>query len=54
MPKPQKMTAADYLNEAERVRWAAAVVSSEAIRQQLLSLAARYEGIAKTAELLAA
>jgi hypothetical protein len=44
MPKPQKMTAADYLDEAKRLRRAASVASCEAVRQHLLSLAMNYEG----------
>ncbi len=54
MLKPQKMTAADYLDEAKRLRRAVSVVSSEAVRRHLLLLAASYEDLAEAAELLAA
>lgn len=52
VPKPQERTAADYRAEAEQVRRQAQAATNQTVQRQLLAIAAGYDDLAKTVEII--
>ena len=53
MPRDGERTADEYRAEADRVRREADAVGNGMLRASLIEIAMKYEGLARTAEMLA-